>query len=90
VYATGDNPAGPWTFRGVIMKKNRGVKTIHQAIVDFNGKSYLFYHNAALPGGGEFRRSVAVEELHYGRDGSILPVRQSTAGPAANPAPGCK
>jgi arabinoxylan arabinofuranohydrolase len=90
VYATGDNPAGPWTFRGVIMKKNRGVKTIHQAIVDFNGKSYIFYHNAKLPGGAEFRRSVAVEELHYARDGSIVPVRQSAAGPAANPSPACR
>jgi arabinoxylan arabinofuranohydrolase len=90
VYATGDNPAGPWTFRGVIMKKNRNVKTIHQAIVDFNGKSYIFYHNAALPGGAEFRRSVAVEELHYARDGRIVPVRQSAAGPAANPSLACK
>jgi hypothetical protein len=61
--------------------EERGVKTIHQAIVDFNGKSYIFYHNAKLPTGGEFRRSVAVEELHYKPDGSIrhaarrLPVR---------------
>ncbi|UUZ47548.1 family 43 glycosylhydrolase [Massilia sp. B-10] len=48
-------------------EKNHGVKTIHQAIIDFNGKSYIFYHNAKLPGGAEFRRSVAVEELHYAR-----------------------
>jgi beta-xylosidase len=90
VYATSSSPAGPWTFRGVIMAKNKGVKTIHQAIVDFNGKSYIFYHNAKLKGGGEFRRSVAVEELSYRADGSIAFVRQTAAGPAANPAPGCK
>ncbi|HEY0064244.1 MAG TPA: glycoside hydrolase family 43 protein [Telluria sp.] len=90
VYATSKSAAGPWKFRGVIMQKNRGVKTIHQAIVDFNGKTYIFYHNAKLAGGGEFRRSVAVEELHYKADGSILPVAQTLQGPAANPSPACK
>ena len=90
VYATSTSVQGPWTFRGVIMKKNAKVNTIHQAIVDFNGKSYIFYHNAKLKGGGEFRRSVAVEELHYRADGSIKPVAQSATGPAANPGPGCQ
>ncbi len=90
VYATGKSATGPWNFRGVIMDKNEGVKTIHQAIVDFNGKSYIFYHNSKLPTGGEFRRSVAVEELHYNPDGTIAHVDQTEAGPAANPSPGCK
>jgi arabinoxylan arabinofuranohydrolase len=90
VYMTSASPLGPWTHRGVIMDKNEGVKTIHQAIVDFNGKSYIFYHNSKLPTGGEFRRSVAVEELHYNSDGSIGFVGQTAEGPAANPSPGCK
>ena len=90
VYATSNSAAGPWTYQGVVMDKNEGVKTIHQAIIDFNGKSYIFYHNAKLKGGGEFRRSVAVEELHYDKDGRIGLVAQSAAGPRANPAPGCK
>jgi beta-xylosidase len=90
VYMTSDSPLGPWTHRGLIMEKNEGVKTIHQAIIDFNGKSYIFYHNSKLPTGGEFRRSVAVEELHYNSDGSIGVVAQTAEGPAANPSPGCK
>jgi arabinoxylan arabinofuranohydrolase len=90
VYATSTKVTGPWTRRGVIMTPNAGVKTIHQAIVHFNGRDYIFYHNAKLPGGGEFRRSVAVEELHYRADGSIRPVDQTTAGPRAHPAAGCK
>lgn len=90
VYMTGPSPAGPWKFGGVIMEKNSNVKTIHQAIVDFNGKSYIFYHNGKLPGGGEYRRSVAVEELYYKPDGSIAFVAQTDAGPAANPGPGCR
>ena len=90
VYMTSDSPLGPWTHRGLIMEKNEGVKTIHHAIVDFNGKSYIFYHNAKLPTGGEFRRSAAVEELLYNSDGSIGVVAQTAEGPAANPSPGCK
>jgi len=90
VYMKGPSVTGPWTAGGVIMEKNTNVKTIHQAILDFNGKSYIFYHNARLPTGGEYRRSVAVEELHYGADGKILPIAQTVTGPAANPSPGCK
>lgn len=90
VYMSGPGPTGPWTFGGVIMEKNSNVKTIHQAIVEFNGKTYIFYHNGKLPGGGEFRRSVAVEELNYKPDGSIAFVPQTDAGPAANPSPGCR
>lgn len=87
---TGPSATGPWTPRGVIMAKNAGTPTIHQAIFEFNGKSYIAYHNAKLPGGGEFRRSVAIEELHYNPDGTIRFIPQTDAGPAANPSPGCR
>lgn len=90
VVMSGPTATGPWTFGGVIMEKNSNVNTIHQAIVEFNGKSYIFYHNGKLPTGGEYRRSVAVEELHYGPDGKMLPVAQTAEGPAANPSPGCE
>ncbi|TWI67703.1 glycosyl hydrolase family 43 [Pseudoduganella lurida] len=89
-YATGPGATGPWTYRGVIMSKNTGVHTIHQAFVDFNGKSYIFYHNAKLPTGNDYRRSVAVEEVRYQPDGTIAFVDQTAEGPAANPGPGCK
>ena len=89
-YLTGPSPTGPWTYRGVIMNANSGVKTIHQAIIEFNNKSYVFYHNAALPTGGEHRRSVAVEELRYNADGSIQFIEQSPNGPEANPTAACR
>ncbi|MEO7494796.1 MAG: glycoside hydrolase family 43 protein [Massilia sp.] len=89
-YMTGPSATGPWTYRGVIMNANSGVKTIHQAVIDFNNKSYIFYHNAALATGGEYRRSVAVEELHYNADGTIQFVNQTAAGVTANPTAGCK
>jgi beta-xylosidase len=89
-YMTGPTATGPWTYRGVIMSKNVKVKTIHQAIVEFNGKNYIIYHNAKLPGGGEYRRSVAVEEFSYNADGTIPFIKQTKEGPAANPSAACK
>ncbi len=74
-YATSSSPTGPWKYGGIIM--NGGAEggtnsfTNHPGIVDFKGKSYLFYHTAHLSGGSGFTRSVAVEEFTYGSDGSI-------------------
>jgi hypothetical protein len=45
--------------------------TNHPGVIDFRGQTYFFYHNGALPGGGGFTRSVAVEELKFNADGSI-------------------
>ncbi|WP_338764010.1 glycoside hydrolase family 43 protein [Massilia sp. METH4] len=90
VYATAKKVTGPWHYRGKIMDQNKKTPTIHQAIADFNGKSYIFYHNAELPEGDEFRRSVAVEEFKYNADGTIPFIPQTKEGPAANPTPACK
>lgn len=89
-YMTGPSPVGPWTPQGVVMERNTKTKTIHQAFFDFNGRSYVAYHNADLPGGGEYRRSVAVEEFSYRADGTIPFIHQTKAGPRADPSPGCK
>ena len=60
-YSTAPGPTGPWTYRGTIMPAQGGSFTNHAGVIDFNGGSYFFYHNGALPGGGGFTRSVAVE-----------------------------
>jgi arabinoxylan arabinofuranohydrolase len=49
-------------------------------VIDFNGSSYFFYHNGALPGGGGYTRSVAVEKFSYNADGSIPTMTMSTTG----------
>ncbi|WP_437518576.1 family 43 glycosylhydrolase [Sorangium sp. So ce1099] len=81
-YATSNSPTGPWTIRGDIMGAGRTF-TNHAGIVDYKGHSYFFYHNSALPGGGDFKRSVCVEEFTYGADGSIPRLMMSTTGPSA-------
>ena len=76
---------GPWTYGGDIMAKESGAGssfTNHPGVIDYKGKSYFFYHNGALPGGGGYKRSVCIEEFTYGTDGSIPTIKMSTTGPA--------
>jgi len=85
-YTTSSGPLGPWTYRGDIMAKESGSTgsfTNHPGVVDYKGHSYFFYHNAALPGGGGYKRSVCVEEFSYNADGTIPAITMSTAGPKA-------
>ena len=81
-YSTSPTPTGPWTYRGVVMPTQGSSFTNHPGVIDYRGRSYVFYHNGALPGGGGFTRSVAVEQFTYGADGSIPQVSMTTAGPA--------
>jgi hypothetical protein len=69
-YATGENPTGPFVFRGYILYPVVGWTT-HHSIVEFQGKWYLFYHDSSLSGGVSHKRCVKVAELVYNADGSI-------------------
>ena len=72
-YSTAPSATGPWTYRDTIMSVigKGGAFTNHPGLIDFKGKTYLFYHNGALRGGGGFTRSVCVDELHFNTDGTI-------------------
>lgn len=80
-YSMSDSPTGPWKYMGVIMpqKDESNSFTNHSGITDFKGKSYFFYHNGQLPGGGGFGRSICVEPFEYNADGTIptiLPTKE--------------
>lgn len=83
-YATATNPMGPWTHRGVVLGQVSST-TNHAGVAQFNGQWYMVYHNANAPGGGNFRRSVAVDLLHFNADGTMQRVTQTTTGPPPNP-----
>lgn len=83
-YATATSPLGPWTHRGIVLGQVSST-TNHAGAVEFNGQWYLVYHNANAPGGGNFRRSVAVDRMYFNADGTIQRVTQTTTGPPANP-----
>ncbi|WP_307848690.1 lectin [Microbispora oryzae] len=79
-YSTAPGPTGPWTYRGTIMPTQGSSFTNHPGVIDFNGGSYFFYHNGALPGGGGYTRSVAVEKFAYNADGTIPTINMTTTG----------
>ncbi len=72
-YATGDNPYGPFTYRGVILTPVVGWTT-HHSIIEYQGKWYLFHHDSVPSGGKSWLRSLKVCELRYDADGRILPI----------------
>jgi arabinoxylan arabinofuranohydrolase len=79
-YSTSPGPTGPWTYRGTIMPTQGSSFTNHAGVIDYKGGSYFFYHNGALPGGGGFTRSVAVEKFTYNADGTFPQINMTSAG----------
>jgi arabinoxylan arabinofuranohydrolase len=79
-YSTGRSPIGPWKYGGVVMPTQGNSFTDHPGVVDYKGKTYLFYHNGALPGGGGFHRSVCVDELKFNPDGSVVQMNMTKEG----------
>jgi len=69
-YAIGDNPYGPFTYKGVVLNPVVGW-TNHHSIVEFEGKWYLFYHDSSLSKGVTHLRCVKVTELKHNADGTI-------------------
>jgi Glycosyl hydrolases family 43 len=72
-YATGRSPYGPFTYRGRILEPVLGW-TNHHSIVEFQGRWYLFYHDAQLSGGQTHLRNIKMVELKYRDDGSIVTI----------------
>jgi len=68
-YAIGDNPYGPFTYKGVVLKPVEGW-TNHHSIVEFKGKWYLYYHDVQISGKTHLR-NVKVTELTHNADGTI-------------------
>jgi len=69
-YATADNPYGPFTYRGVILKPVVGW-TNHHSIMQWKGKWFLFYHDSTLSKGKTHLRCVKVMPLTHKKDGTI-------------------
>ena len=70
-YAIGEDPFGPFTYKGVILTPVVGWTT-HHSICEFKGKWYLFYHDSVPSGGKTWLRSIKVRELFYNPDGTIV------------------
>jgi len=98
-YAMADSIDGPWTD-GVALSNPHGCYTIHPGVVDFQGMTYMFYHDAKARGithsngqsynGADFRRSVAVDYLYFddeGRPKFLDKINNSTSSPGLSEPP---
>ena len=79
-YCTAPSATGPWIYKGIIEDQVPNSTTTHTGIIDYKGKTYFFYHNGALPTGGNYRRSVCVDYMYYNPDGTIQKVVQTQEG----------
>jgi hypothetical protein len=70
--AVGSSPLGPFEYRGRILSPVLGWTT-HHSIVDFQGRWYIFYHDASLSGRDNLR-TVKYQELRYDAMGDIVPM----------------
>ncbi len=77
---------GPWAYKGLLNEMAGNSETNHQSIIEFKGKDYFIYHNAAIQhnsgigAGGRYRRSVAVDKLEYNIDGTIKRIIMTSEG----------
>lgn len=69
-YAVGDNPYGPFTYKGVVLEPVVGWTT-HHSIVQYKGKWYLFHHDCVPSNDITWLRSLKVLELDVNADGEI-------------------
>ena len=70
-YAIGDNPHGPFTYKGRILNPVVGW-TSHHSVCNIGGKTYLFYHDSSLSKGVTHLRCIKIAEIKYREDGSII------------------
>jgi hypothetical protein len=68
-YAIGDNPYGPFTYQGIILKPVQGW-TNHHSIVEFEGNWYIFYHDTELSGKTHLR-NLKMTALNHLPSGNI-------------------
>jgi hypothetical protein len=80
-YATGNNPMGPFEYRGVIMDESpAGCWTNHHSIIEYKGQWYLFYHHNDLSPEFDKNRSIRVDSLFFNEDGTIQKVMPTLRG----------
>jgi hypothetical protein len=65
-----------------------GSPTNRTPVIAFEGDGCFFYPDAESSGGGEFRRSVAVERLFHDADGDIFPITRADFGLDVDPPAG--
>jgi hypothetical protein len=80
-YATSNSPMGPFKQAGVILDESEsGCWTVHHSILDWQGQSYLFYHDRDLSPAFDKNRSIRADKLFFNPDGTIQKVKPTLRG----------
>lgn len=83
-YAIADNPLGPFVREDVILKQDPEIGTGagHHSVIhnEKNGKWYIVYHRHPLGSTDGNDREVCIDEMHFDKDGRILPVKMTLEG----------
>lgn len=80
-YAMGNNPLGPFEFKGIIMDESpTGCWTNHHSIVEYDGQWYLFYHHNDYSPDMDKRRSARIDTISFNPDGTIVKVTPTLRG----------
>ena len=74
-YGVGDNPYGPFTYKGVILEPVVGWTT-HHSIAKVGEQWYLFHHDCVPSNDTTWLRSLKVLPLEYDAEGNILLVEE--------------
>ncbi|MCH3994399.1 MAG: glycoside hydrolase family 43 protein [Prevotella sp.] len=73
-YGIGDNPYGPFTYKGIILEPVIGWTT-HHSIIEFKGHWYLFHHDCGPSKNKTWLRSLKVIPLNYDSQDNILTMK---------------
>ena len=74
-YAMSASPTGPFKQVGVILDEAAsGCWTVHHSILDYQGQSYLFYHDKDLSPAFDKNRAIRADKLFFNADGTIQKV----------------
>jgi beta-xylosidase len=88
-YAMADSPTGPFTRIGKILQQDTAVATGagHHSLIHIPGKDrwFIVYHRRPLGETDANHRVVCIDEMHFGKNGLILPVKITREGVAKNP-----
>jgi len=90
-YAMADSPLGPFKRIGVVLQQDPGVATGagHHSLLKIPGKDqwYIVYHRRPLGETDANHRVTCIDEMHFDKDGLILPVKITKEGVPANALP---
>lgn len=90
-YAMGKSPLGPFTPKGTILAQDFHIASGagHHSVVNVPGTDdwYIVYHRRPLGDDNGDHRQLAVDRMIFNADGTIAPVKMTTAGVAPRPLP---